>query len=84
MSFMFRGCSSLNSINLSSFNTSNVTNMSYMFYGCSSLNSINVSSFNISNVTDMCGMFYGCSSLKRKNVIFNKKDKKLNETINYV
>ena len=34
---MFCGCSSLNSINLSSFNTSNVTNMSGMFFNCSSL-----------------------------------------------
>ena len=34
---MFSNCSSLNSINLSSFNTSNVNNMSCMFYKCSSL-----------------------------------------------
>ena len=50
MSFMFYNCSSLNSINLSSFNTSNVNNMSGMFSNCSSLNSINLSSFNTSNV----------------------------------
>ena len=39
--FMFRGCSSLININLSNFNTNNVTDMSCMFYGCSSLNNIN-------------------------------------------
>ena len=30
-SFIFNGCSSLNSLNLSNFNTNNVNNMSYMF-----------------------------------------------------
>ena len=38
MSAMFDGCSSLTNINLSNFNTNNVTNMSWMFNGCSSLN----------------------------------------------
>ena len=37
MSFMFRGCSSLISLDLSSFNTSEVTSMESMFRGCSSL-----------------------------------------------
>ena len=78
---MFWGCFSLNSINLSSFNTSNVTNMSFMFYNCSSLNSINLSSFNISNDTYMSCMFYKCSSLKKKNIIFNNKDENLNKEI---
>ena len=39
---MFYGCSSLQSINLSSFNTTNVEDMSYMFRGCSSLTKENV------------------------------------------
>jgi surface protein len=39
---MFYGCSSLQSINLSSFNTTNVENMSGMFLGCSSLKKENV------------------------------------------
>ena len=43
MSYMFAVCSSLNSIDLSNFNTNNVTDMSDMFHGCSSLNSINLS-----------------------------------------
>ena len=37
MSFMFYGCSSLNLLNISNFNTQNVANMGYMFYECSSL-----------------------------------------------
>ena len=39
---MFRKCSSLKSIDLSSFNTTNVNNMECMFYGCSSLKKENV------------------------------------------
>ena len=40
--YMFNGCSSLKSIDLSSFNTTNVNNMWSMFYGCSSLKKENV------------------------------------------
>ena len=39
---MFNGCSSLKSIDLSSFNTTNVENMSSMFFGCSSLKRENI------------------------------------------
>ena len=39
---MFRDCSSLTKIDLSNFNTKNVTNMSFMFLGCSSLRRENV------------------------------------------
>ena len=34
MGGMFHGCSSLKELNLSNFNTNNVTNMRSMFYGC--------------------------------------------------
>ena len=67
-SFMFYGCSSLQSINLSSFNTTNVNNISYMFCGCSSLQSINLSSFNTTKVKNMSWMFFGCSSLQSINL----------------
>ena len=43
MSYMFDGCSSLNSINLSNFNTNNVTYMSCMFYNCKNLKKENIS-----------------------------------------
>jgi surface protein len=39
---MFSDCSSLQSINLSSFNTTNVKDMFGMFWGCSSLKKENV------------------------------------------
>ena len=53
----------LENLNLSSFNTSNVTYMNSMFDSCSSLTSLDLSNFNTSNVTNMSSMFYGCSSL---------------------
>jgi len=52
-------------LDLSSFNTSKVTNMNGMFAGYSSLTSLDLSNFNTSNVTDMNSMFYECSSLTR-------------------
>ena len=75
--FMFSGCSSLQSINLSSFNTTNVKDMSCMFSYCSSLQSIDLSSFNTTNVEDMSYMFAGCSSLKKENVKISEYRKKL-------
>ena len=62
--FMFKKCTALKSIDLSSFNASNVTNMYDMFYECSSLESINLSSLNTNNVTNFYCMFNNCSSLK--------------------
>ena len=64
MSHMFYNCKSLLSLDLSTFETSNVTNMEYMFYGCNQLSNINLISFNTSSVIDMNHMFYFCSSLK--------------------
>ena len=42
MSRMFYGCSSLASLDLSGWDTSNVTDMSLMFYGCSSLREVSL------------------------------------------
>ena len=63
MSGMFWGCSGLISLDLSHFNTQNVTNMVAMFYRCSGLTSLDLSHFNTQNVTDMRGMFWDCSGL---------------------
>ena len=63
MQRMFSGCSSLTSLDLSSFDTQKVTNMGSMFDGCSSLKSLNLSSFNTEKVSSMRYMFSGCSSL---------------------
>lgn len=70
MSNMFNGCTKLRDLNISSFNTENVTNMYGMFYGCSSLDSLDLSHFNTRNVRKdgMNYMFNGCSSLSYLNV----------------
>lgn len=62
-SFLFAGCSSMTSIDISGLDTSNVTNMGYMFDDCSSLTSIDLSRLNTDNVIQMSSMFSGCSSL---------------------
>lgn len=64
MSYMFKGCKSLKSLNLAKFNTSNVTDMSHMFDGCSGLATLNTGTLDAQNVTDMSFMFRGCASLK--------------------
>ena len=63
MGYMFYGCSSLTSLNVSNFDTQNVTDMSYMFSACSGLKSLNVSHFDTQNVKNMSNMFYSCRSL---------------------
>jgi surface protein len=65
MMWMFSGCSSLVSLDLSGFDTSSVTDMRSMFYGCSSLSSLDLSCFDTSSVTNMMCMFDGCSEYIR-------------------
>ena len=61
---MFAGCSSLSSLDLSSFDTSNVNNIKQMFQQCGNLKSLNISNFETKNVTTMRSMFAGCLSLE--------------------
>ena len=42
MSYMFGSCSNLTSLDVSNFDTSNVTSMSYMFDSCSKLISLDM------------------------------------------
>ena len=60
---LFYDCTYITKIDLSSFDTKNVTNMSRMFEGCSNLTNLDLSSFDTKNVTDMGCMFAGCSDL---------------------
>ena len=55
----------IRSLDLSTFDTSNVWNMSFMFFGNHQLTSLNLSSFNTSKVQKMDWMFYGCVSLRQ-------------------
>lgn len=62
-SCLFQKCNTLTSLDLTRFDTSNVTMINSMFNGCSSLTSLDLSKFNTSNVTKMSEMFRDCSSL---------------------
>ena len=71
MGSMFKGCSSLTSLDLSSFNTSKVISMQYMFGPCYNQDGncplllyIDLSNFNTLNVTNMESMFGRCTALK--------------------
>ena len=60
---LFGECEAITSIDLSNFNTQDVTNMDSMFGKCFSLSYIDLTNFNTQNVTNMRAMFAGCSSL---------------------
>ena len=63
MACMFKGCSSLTSLDVTHFNTGNVTSMYHMFTLCSNLAELDVTHFNTEKVTDMFGMFSSCKVL---------------------
>lgn len=58
------GDTSLEELDLSTWDTSNVTTMRYMFYGSSALKRLNISGWNTSNVTNMSYLFAGCNELE--------------------
>ncbi|MBR6947734.1 MAG: BspA family leucine-rich repeat surface protein, partial [Muribaculaceae bacterium] len=61
---MFRGCSSLTVLDLSSFSTANVIAMGGMFMGCSNLRTIYAGSgWSTAAVEASAGMFSSCTSL---------------------
>ena len=72
MRMMFQNCNELEYLDLSNFNTSNVTDMTamfnesnkIMFQNCYELEYLNLSNFDTSNVTDMTCMFNKCQNLK--------------------
>ena len=68
MSYMFFKCSSLESLELSLWNTTNVKDMFSMFYGCTNLKSLDLTSFDTSNVKHMSLMFANCEKLKSLNL----------------
>ena len=63
MNGTFSSCTSLISLDVSSFDTSNVVKMPYMFQNCLKLTSLDLSGFDTSNVTNMDYMFNDCSAL---------------------
>lgn len=68
LSGMFEGCHMLEDVDLSSFDTSNVTDMEFMFSSCNSLKNIDLGEFNTGNVTNMVAMFFDCGGLQSLDV----------------
>ena len=62
MNSMFSGCNNLIYLDLSNFDTKNVTDMSYMFSNCSG-SFLNKIKFNTSKVINMKSMFSRCNNL---------------------
>ena len=74
-SFMFYGCKNIISIDLSSFDSSETTNMSGMFSCCHNLTSLNISNLNTEKVTNMISMFAFCNNIKNLDLSdFNTKN----------
>ena len=65
---MFFYCPSLVSINLSSFDTSQVTSMVFMFAECKSLISLDLSNFLTTSVYEYSYMFYNSTKLEYLNL----------------
>ena len=63
MKGMFRNCAYLQTLDISSFTTEQITTMEDLFSGCAALRSLNLSSFNTAQVTNMKNMFNGCATL---------------------
>ena len=66
---LFNGCDFL-FIDLSFFDTKNVTNMKNMFSYCKNLVNVDLSSLNTQNVTNMESMFYYCQNLVNVDLSF--------------
>ncbi len=69
--YMFAGCSSLTTLDLSSFDTRNVTNMGGLFKGCTNLQNLTLGeNFSTESVTSMAYMFAdGCNPAVIQTVI---------------
>ena len=65
---MFANCIRLSALDLSSFDTSQVTDMDFMFAACKRLQNLDLGSFNTSSVIRMRGMFADCRQLTDLNL----------------
>lgn len=72
MTSFFSDCRVLNGVDLSGWDTSNVTNMSNMFFEAfdqtENLIHLDLSSFDTSNVVDMSGMFSRCTKVQSTDI----------------
>ena len=65
---MFLNCRDIAEIDLSNFDSSQVTNLHAMFFDCSSLTNVDLSNFNSPKAKDITRLFKGCSSLTSVNL----------------
>jgi surface protein len=68
MGQMFKGCSSLTTLDVSNWNTENVEGMHEMFFRCHSLTNLDVSNWKVDKVTNMATMFGECYALQALDV----------------
>ena len=82
--FMFYKCKCLNKIDLSRFNSGNVTNMGSMFSRCEGLTDLNLSNLNTINVGNMSALFNECFLLENIDLSFfdTHKVKDMSEMFN--
>ena len=64
MKWMFYGCNALQELDVSSFDTSEVTIMQAMFRGCYTLTELDVSNFKTSRVKNFAQMFTACFAIE--------------------
>ena len=65
---LFSECNNIASIDLSQYNTHNVTHMNGLFNNCKSLTHLNLSNFDTHNVINMNNMFSDCQCLTKLNL----------------
>ena len=61
---IFNGCQALISLDISGFDTSEISSMESLFYQLQNLKYLDISNFNTENVYNMNKMFYNCKSLE--------------------
>ena len=76
---MFSHSLNLTYLDLSSFETKNVTDMNGMFRSCGNLKNIDLSSFNTQKVINYYFIFENCNKLER--VILNLRESKIKKLI---
>lgn len=65
---LFYQWASLENVDTTGWDTSNVTSMQYMFLNCYSLRYFDASNLNMANVSTILGMFQGCQVLRELDV----------------
>ena len=72
MQGMFRGCEGLTKLDLSHFDTTNVTNMDEMFINCKNLKELYVTNFKTDNLKNAYRIISHCDKLQNWTTIDNK------------